>query len=212
MQQNRQNLSVKARKMLFRTRKTAPQDSRQRIPMIVKTAPSRLKNCGPSYYRARYYDPMAGRFISEDPINFDGGVNFYSYVLNDPVLFNDPMGFSATGKCLKACLKIYYGLTRDAGVVLAISAPIIPKAFSLGGAGATSIASPILRRLWPKFVPGGIWAPTIGNLASRTPIAGAALARWLPVAGLALTAIDVYGIQDCTRQCVRDNWFPCSDN
>ena len=137
-----------------------------------------------NYYRARYYDPSAGRFTSEDPINFDGGINFYSYALNDPVLFNDPMGLSATGQCLKACLKIYYGLTRDAGVVLGISAPIIPKAFALA----------------------------IGNLASRTPIAGAALARWLPVAGLALTAIDAYGIQDCTRQCLRDNWFPCSSN
>jgi len=166
-----------------------------------------------SYYRARYYDSQSGRFVSEDPINFDGGVNFYSYGLNDPILFNDPMGLSATGKCFKACLKIYYGLTRDAGVVLGISAPIIPKAFTLGGGtGATSVASPILRRLLPKFVPGGIWAPTIGNLASRTPIAGAALARWLPVAGIALTAIDVYGIQDCTRQCLRDKWFPCSDN
>jgi len=137
-----------------------------------------------NYYRARYYDPSAGRFTSEDPINFDGGINFYSYALNDPVLFNDPMGLSATGQCLKACLKIYYGLTRDAGVVLGISAPIIPKAFALA----------------------------IGNLASRTPIAGAALARWLPVAGLALTAIDAYGIQDCTRQCLRDDWFPCSSN
>ena len=44
------------------------------------------------YYRARYYDPNAGRFISEDPIGFDGGVNFYSYVLNRPTRFVDPFG------------------------------------------------------------------------------------------------------------------------
>ena len=37
------------------------------------------------YYRARYYDPRIGRFISEDPIRFRGGMNFYSYVLNNPV-------------------------------------------------------------------------------------------------------------------------------
>src|SRR5439155_10686970 len=32
------------------------------------------------YYRARYYDPTVGRFISEDPIGFSSGINFYGYV------------------------------------------------------------------------------------------------------------------------------------
>ena len=44
------------------------------------------------YYRARYYDPAAGRFISEDPARFVGGVNAYPYVYNDPVDLADPMG------------------------------------------------------------------------------------------------------------------------
>jgi len=44
------------------------------------------------YYRARYYDPQAGRFVSEDPVRFDGGVGFYRYVRNDPVLLKDPTG------------------------------------------------------------------------------------------------------------------------
>jgi RHS repeat-associated protein len=45
------------------------------------------------YMRARYYDPAVGRFISEDPIGFDGGdVNLYAYVLNNPILFIDPWG------------------------------------------------------------------------------------------------------------------------
>jgi uncharacterized protein RhaS with RHS repeats len=33
-----------------------------------------------------------GRFLSEDPIRFDGGDNFYVYALNDPVDFADPWG------------------------------------------------------------------------------------------------------------------------
>jgi len=44
------------------------------------------------YYRARYYDPELGRFISEDPIGFEGGANFYAYVDNNPLIYSDPMG------------------------------------------------------------------------------------------------------------------------
>ena len=44
------------------------------------------------FYRTRYYDPQAGRFISRDPIGLWGGINTYSYVANSPVLLNDPFG------------------------------------------------------------------------------------------------------------------------
>ncbi len=44
------------------------------------------------YYRARYYDPEIGRFISEDPLGFAAGVNFYTYVGNNPINRNDPSG------------------------------------------------------------------------------------------------------------------------
>jgi RHS repeat-associated protein len=45
------------------------------------------------YYRARYYDPNVGRFLSEDPGRFPGGINFYTYVENDPIGLVDPFGF-----------------------------------------------------------------------------------------------------------------------
>jgi len=44
------------------------------------------------YYRARYYDPMEGRFVSKDPIGFDGGINVYAYVQNNPANYSDPFG------------------------------------------------------------------------------------------------------------------------
>ena len=47
---------------------------------------------GTYYYRHRYYDPQTGRFMSEDPVTFLGGNNFYAYVLNDPTDLVDPTG------------------------------------------------------------------------------------------------------------------------
>lgn len=46
------------------------------------------------YYRARYYNPQLGRFISQDPIGFAGGLNLYAYVRDNPLTFKDPFGFA----------------------------------------------------------------------------------------------------------------------
>ena len=50
------------------------------------------------YYRAGYYDPANGRFLSQDPIGFAAGVNFYVYVGNSPVRLIDPTGTEKPGK------------------------------------------------------------------------------------------------------------------
>jgi RHS repeat-associated protein len=48
------------------------------------------------YYRNRYYKPSTGRFISEDPIGLEGGINLYGYVGGNPVNAVDPLGLAKT--------------------------------------------------------------------------------------------------------------------
>jgi len=60
----------------------------------------RDKTTGLVYMQARFYDPMIGRFLSEDPVTFlDTGsptyFNRYSYVGNDPINMIDPYGMYA---------------------------------------------------------------------------------------------------------------------
>ncbi|MGA8144349.1 MAG: RHS repeat-associated core domain-containing protein [Candidatus Acidiferrales bacterium] len=57
------------------------------------------------YYRARYYDPMGGRFLSEDPDGFSASPNFYAYVDNDPGDWADPMGLDKVQVCCRPLRK-----------------------------------------------------------------------------------------------------------
>jgi RHS repeat-associated protein len=47
-----------------------------------------------NYYKARMYAPAIGRFMQTDPIGYSNGVNWYTYVGNDPLSRIDPTGLS----------------------------------------------------------------------------------------------------------------------
>jgi len=49
---------------------------------------------GQYYLRARFYNPVVGRFTQEDVYRGDG-LNLYAYVANNPVNYVDPSGYSA---------------------------------------------------------------------------------------------------------------------
>jgi RHS repeat-associated protein len=56
------------------------------------TGRERDPDTGLLYYRARFYDPQLGRFISEDPIGLGGGINSFVYVNNNATNAKDPSG------------------------------------------------------------------------------------------------------------------------
>ncbi|WP_330750134.1 RHS repeat-associated core domain-containing protein [Burkholderia diffusa] len=69
---------------------------------------------GLHYNRFRYYDPVVGRYISQDPIGLLGGYNLYAYVRNAPAMGTDLMGlqqglagFNMPGMAARASLGMW---------------------------------------------------------------------------------------------------------
>ena len=60
------------------------------------TGRERDAETGLYYYRARYYDPQIGRFITEDPTGVRNllfsEMDLYVYSRNNPIIFKDPLG------------------------------------------------------------------------------------------------------------------------
>jgi RHS repeat-associated protein len=89
---------------------------------------------GVYYMRARYYDPQVGRFISQDPLGFDGGdVNLYIYAANNPIVFLDPFGLWTLGIDLSGTIGGIFGFTG--GVTFAIDDDFNIAAIPHGGGG-----------------------------------------------------------------------------
>ena len=59
------------------------------------TGREKVSTTGLYFYRARFYDPVLGRFLSSDPIGFAGDdYNLYRYAANNPISLTDPTGRS----------------------------------------------------------------------------------------------------------------------
>ncbi len=70
-----------------------------------------IDGLGINYYRARYYNPAIGRFISEDPMGFAGsGPDLYAYAGDDPIDFNDPTGLDKKDNCSKLRKQLTLGV------------------------------------------------------------------------------------------------------
>ncbi len=104
------------------------------------------------YYRARWYDPFVGRFLTRDPAGMADGPNVYAYVANNPVSRKDPSGLGCAwwdfwckfvcGICIFAAwgirLAILYGffyLSWGVTPCVAFGAAICSPLWAAGGLG-----------------------------------------------------------------------------
>lgn len=63
---------------------------------ILYTGQQYDQEIGQYYLRARYYNPVIGRFTQEDAYRGDG-LNLYAYCGNNPVVYYDPDGYAVNG-------------------------------------------------------------------------------------------------------------------
>ncbi|MBI2797500.1 MAG: hypothetical protein HYX65_12435 [Gemmatimonadetes bacterium] len=117
------------------------------------------RETGLYYYRARYYDPHRGRFLSEDPIGLVGGINLYAYVENDPANSTDPTGLET---CPEGKRWIVFYPSHGTPVFECISfAPLEPITITERG------PSPFER--YPTIGPRGEPDPIAPNLMPPSP-------------------------------------------
>ena len=78
----------------------AIQNSREELPnRILYTGQQYDQTSGQYYLRARFYNPVLGRFVQEDVYRGDG-LNLYAYCKNNPVVYYDPSGYEADDRFL----------------------------------------------------------------------------------------------------------------
>ena len=63
------------------------------INRILYTGQQYDQEMGQYYLRARYYNPVVGRFTQED-VHRGDGLNLYAYCHNNPVIYYDPSGYT----------------------------------------------------------------------------------------------------------------------
>jgi len=141
------------------------------------------------------YDPLAGRFLTADPVMqapfWSQGLNRYSYVFNNPVNNTDPSGFDARGGDVAAGIMGWGGAVTALaaggfnglaiGAVNPVTSAFMP---SIGDGSAASTLTGSAPLSAPKGGLGGRNSPP-GALGQLQPPGPASKQEWLRSRGFA---------------------------
>ena len=119
----------------------------QRIGSLFFHARELDRGTGLYYFRARWYDPELARFVSEDPLGLEGGLNLYAFAGNDPVNRRDPWGEECPPGHVGVIITVARANNQPDGIIFWCAKvvgdggggdPAPPSAGSPGGAGGMS--------------------------------------------------------------------------
>ena len=142
---------------------------------------------GMYHYRARAYDPEAGRFLQRDPLGYVDGLSLYEYCRSRPWCGIDPFGmgfFNWLGERLSDLADI-----ADAGIKVAATAVVPGGGARVGiniahgtpplagtGFGEGEIGNAVGDALGKKI--GEVVAPGIAKVADKTGLSQKAVSGW----------------------------------
>jgi len=91
--------------------------------------------------RARYFNPYLMRFLNQDPIGFDGGMNWYAYADGNPINYIDPTGLIRWGALGRATIGLVgngLGMLASAALAVAPEPTMATKVGAVALAGKSS--------------------------------------------------------------------------
>ncbi|MFO0425131.1 MAG: RHS repeat-associated core domain-containing protein, partial [Planctomyces sp.] len=135
------------------------------------------------HYRARWYDPISGTFLSEDPLGFDAGdANVTRYTANNPVNITDPSGMSWLSRGLRGVTDTISDAVRDVRDFVKEIGYFVEEHWDNGNIGKVLLGA-------TTVVSAGLFAPAAVTGFSALAATGTLAGSGISAAGLSLSSV-----------------------